>query len=209
MQMETAMSGHTTIKRDPFDVNKAIAAIGFLIEQTGASMYTLMKMMYLADKMHLDRYGRFIAGDHYVAMKQGPVPSCAYSMIKHVRGDESANPDHLLAREYFSYESDHRVLLKRPVDTDELSLSDVECLSEIAKIFDKVGQWAVRDMSHDDAWKASWRNNFFRQAVAMPIARIASQFESAVHLIEHLRNSSRGEAEMPEEPMSHRRTAAG
>lgn len=193
------MSGPVTIEETTFDVQKAIAAVGYLVHRTGASMYSIMKMMYLADKMHLERYGRFIAGDHYVAMSQGPVPSCTYNMIKHVRGDLSGHLDYATAREYFAYEGDHKIVVHREPDYDELSGSDVECLDEIAAIFQKVGQWAVRDMSHDAAWNGawSWGRRFFRRAVAMPVERIASQFEDGAAVLQHLRNSTPGAAEKP------------
>src|SRR5690606_29259588 len=113
-----------------FDVEKAIAAVGYLVEQTGASMYSIMKMMYLADKIHLERYGRFIAGDHYVAMPQGPVPSCTYNMIKHVRGEQRSRQGDERGLQYFSYSRDHEISLTQRPDYDELSNSDQQCLDE-------------------------------------------------------------------------------
>lgn len=188
-----------TVNRDLFDVSKAVAAIGYLVEKTGATMYSLMKMMYLADKMHLERYGRFIAGDNYVAMKQGPVPSCTYNMIKHVRG-ENCGRGFDLAAQYLAYGENFAVSLKRkPEYEDELSASDIECLEEIANIYNKVGHWAVRDMSHDDAWKSVWSRWTFSKSVPIGVEAIAAQFEGKDPLISHLRDSTPGEAVLPSE----------
>ena len=35
----------------------------------------LLKMIYMADRYHLRRFGRLISGDTYYAMRLGPVPS--------------------------------------------------------------------------------------------------------------------------------------
>jgi uncharacterized phage-associated protein len=43
--------------------------------------------MYFADRKHLEKYGRFICGDSYVAMKHGPVPSEIYDILKAVISD--------------------------------------------------------------------------------------------------------------------------
>lgn len=197
MQTEKAMSGRRTIESQ-FDVDKAIAAVGYLVEKTGATMYSIMKMMYLADKIHLERYGRFIAGDNYVAMSQGPVPSCTYNMIKHVRGEALMRPGDERACAYFSYAPDHQIALRQPPDVDELSNSDVQCLEEVATIYRKVGPWAVRDLSHDDAWESAWGSSIFRRAKAMSAEQIARQFENAGSLIEHMQDRSPGSANLPE-----------
>lgn len=190
------MRGHATVNRNQFDVGKAIAAVGFLVEKTGATMYSLMKMMYLADKVHLERYGRFIAGDNYVAMKQGPVPSCTYNMIKHVRG-ENCGPGFELAKQYFAYGSNHEVKLKAQPDYDELSGSDIECLEWIAGVYNDVGHWMVRDMSHDEVWKSVWTRWRLAKSLPIDIEVIASQFDGKEHLIAHLRDSTPGEATLP------------
>jgi hypothetical protein len=40
------------------------------------------KVFFLAEKWHLNRFGRPIIGDTYVAMHDGPVPSAIYDIIK-------------------------------------------------------------------------------------------------------------------------------
>ncbi|WP_409530306.1 Panacea domain-containing protein [Shinella sp.] len=41
-----------------------------------------LKTLYYADRAHLQRYGRPITGDRYIAMENGPVPSYAYNAVK-------------------------------------------------------------------------------------------------------------------------------
>lgn len=191
------MMGLLSTDHGSFDVQKAIAAIGYLVEQTGESMYPLMKMMYLADKIHLERFGRFIAGDSYVAMEQGPVPSNAYNLVKCVRGDreDKALTD---ACRYFEYvHGSHELRMKLKPDYDELSGSDVDCLDEVVGIYQRLGKWAVRDLSHDDAWSKTWERKKGRRvvkAIKMPVEAIAEQYDNAEKVISHLRDSTPGEA---------------
>lgn len=194
MQIELATSGPQANDQDMFDVHKSIAAIAYLIEKTDASMYPVLKMMYLADKMHLDRYGRFIAGDSYAAMKQGPVPSRTYNMIKHVRGERSPHEEDELAVSYFGYGADHKIWLLKTPKYDELSGSDVECLEEIVTVYKRIGPWAVRNLSHDEAWEAAWKSRFFKKSVPMRAEAIAAQLEDGELLINHMRNRYPGEA---------------
>jgi len=197
MRVESGMSHNQSNGIGEFDVNKAIAAIAFLVRETGATMYSVMKMLYLADKAHLEQYGRFITGDHYVAMEQGPVPSCTYNMVKHVRGEDCRRPGDEVAKKFLSCDTEsHKITIRQMPDMDELSQSDIECLAEIAGIYRRVGHWAVRDMAHDGAWKKTWsslRRRLFK-SVAMPLSVIAADVDQSGELNAHLRDRHPGEA---------------
>ena len=193
MQMERAMTGRTN---NTFEIDKAIAVLGYFVEQTGESMYSLMKLMYLADKLHLERYGRFIVGDTYCALKQGPVPSCTYNMMKHLRGEER-NSAFAAAEAYFEYGEEHSVRLLRNVDMDELSSGEISCLSEISTVYQSLGKWGVRDLSHDPAWTKAWSSKKATKSVPIAMEAIASQLEDGELLIEHLGDRHPGEAPAP------------
>ena len=65
-----------------FNDAKAIEALVWLAnEQPGISFYYVVKILFFADKMHLNQYGRPILGDRYIAMEHGPVPSVVYDML--------------------------------------------------------------------------------------------------------------------------------
>jgi hypothetical protein len=167
-------------------------------------------MMYLADKLHLERYGRFIAGDHYCAMEQGPVPSRSYAIFQHLRG-EREEADFALAARYFDYQpaNQHAVFLRERPDLDELSASEVKCLDAIIAIYRNVGKWAVRDLSHDAAWGGAWNTprRFFKKSVPLSSQQIAAQFEGSSSLKEHLKDPHPGKAELPAEFRQAKRTA--
>ena len=46
------------------------------------TQYDIVKTIFLADRAHLNKYGRPITYDDYVAMKFGPVPSAVYDLLK-------------------------------------------------------------------------------------------------------------------------------
>jgi len=138
-----------------FQPEKVIASIGYLVQQTGADLYSVMKMIYLADKAHLSRYGRTITGDMYTAMSKGPVPERAYNLCKYVRGDRERFDPMPDAKHYLDLVDNNFDLLVAP-DLEELSESDVEALNEVAAIHRRGGWKAVFDASHDAAWRDAW-----------------------------------------------------
>jgi uncharacterized phage-associated protein len=46
------------------------------------TQFGILKTLFLADRAHLNKYGRPITFDEYVAMSDGPVPSLAYDVLK-------------------------------------------------------------------------------------------------------------------------------
>jgi hypothetical protein len=71
-----------------FEPEKLVATIAMFAGAGLPELTTLKiaKLLYFADKRHLLRYGRPITGDAYVGMKNGPVPSIAYDVLKGATG---------------------------------------------------------------------------------------------------------------------------
>ena len=80
------------------------------------SKMRLLKFVFFADLYHINHYGRPILGDKYVAMKNGPVLSKLYDMLKQSTDD---------------YEVINRKLIRphRDANLDYLSKSDIEALN--------------------------------------------------------------------------------
>src|SRR5688500_9482554 len=72
-----------------FKPEKSLAVATYLAARTGETMYTILKMIYVADRFHLERYGRPITGDNFVAMKEGACPSKIYDSMKVLRGEKN------------------------------------------------------------------------------------------------------------------------
>lgn len=73
-----------------FDWGRTLGAISYLASKRlpDLTKYKICKLLFLADKQHLVRYGRPITGDTYFALEWGPVPSNTLDAL---------NDDHPLA----------------------------------------------------------------------------------------------------------------
>lgn len=177
---------------------KSAAAIGYLVKSTRADLYSVMKMLYLADKVHMGRYGRTITGDEYVAMEKGPVPERSYNLCKFVRGNRSSFDPLPNARDLLGMEGNNFILRREP-DLNELSRSDLQALDEVCEIHRRGGWRAVAEESHDDAWKTAWHDAEGRDVrmVDMDINAIASTLPNAAALIDYLADPHPGEEVQP------------
>jgi uncharacterized phage-associated protein len=138
-------NGHRT-----FDTDKAVEAIVYTVDKAHRDLYATLKLIYLADRCHLERYGRFMFGDWYVAMDSGPVPSGAYDIIRDVRAHADTTGSRR-ASSAFTVELYAIKTLRRP-EMDELSQSDVECLDmAIAKYGHLTGP-QLKKLTHDIAY---------------------------------------------------------
>jgi hypothetical protein len=190
------VSGQFIGYRTAFNADKAIAAIGYLVNSTGADLYSVMKMVYLADKVHLSRYGRTVSGEEYAAMKNGPVPEFSYALCKFLQGKKGhfePKPD---AKEFLVLNGNDFELLRAP-DMDELSLSDREALDEAVNVYRAGGWRAVRKHSHDRAFDAAWNAAEARNSGSNPmaVAAIASILPNGPELIEFLSDPHPGHVE--------------
>jgi uncharacterized phage-associated protein len=165
----------------PFEFNEdlAVETILYIANRVNApTFHRISKIMYFADKMHLEKYGRFICGDNYVAMKHGPVPSGAYDILKAVRfnGYPHIKDE---AREAFEV-INYTVIPNRDADLDQFSDSDIECLDYAIKEYGTRTFNELTNLSHDEAWKTTGENEFIE------IEQIAATFADPSDLLEHL-----------------------
>ncbi|MCG3471841.1 SocA family protein [Xenorhabdus bovienii] len=114
-----------------FDSEKALEAILYVASNApNPDIYHIGKILYFADRKHLDRYGRLITGDTYIVMKDGPVASNAYDIIKCARGAGRYIPDGSDIHDLLSSLSvdGYKIRAHRTPDDDVFSDSDIECI---------------------------------------------------------------------------------
>lgn len=110
------------------DKEKAIEALVYIADKLpGVCRFHAAKILYFAERFHIQGYGRPIVGDRYIAMDNGPVPSFAYDVLKGVLSPEvrSLAEGALIAIDRFrhpSYEAGRCARL------EYFSKSDLECL---------------------------------------------------------------------------------
>lgn len=162
-----------------FNKTKAIEAILYLVPKVADSdVYGICKLLYLVDKTSLEKYGRFVFGETYVAMEEGATPSGAYDLLK----DAAQTPNTEIR-----IEGNDIIPLRGP-NTACLSEADVECLDRIISIYGEVPNWRRAIDAHDDAWRESWDKRGSRQSVRIPIESIAKLLEDSDDLIDFLSN---------------------
>lgn len=115
----------------------------------------LVKLLYLADREALARYGAPITYDFPVSMDQGPVLSQALNLIN---GDVNGVPA-AQWEEWMSPRKGYDTAVKRQFsrgDLDELSDADLEVLETVWRQFGHMDKWTLRDWTHLNC--AEWKN---------------------------------------------------
>lgn len=130
-----------------FNEAKATEAAAYLLRLRGGRMsyMKLIKLLYLADREALLRWGRPITTDRYVSMDHGPVVSRIYDMIRREpRPDEKS-----VWREHISEpEGAYEVRLVKDAPRFELSRAEEMLLDEIFAQHGHNSRWAIVDFCH-------------------------------------------------------------
>jgi hypothetical protein len=131
-------------------------------ECPGIDVFHVCKVLFFADKNHLNRYGRPILGDTYFALDQGPVPSLAYDMIerddRHLHGMLLEKLSSSLT--YYKSEQDEYLRIKalREPILNLFSESDIECLGESINIYADMDPKELGILAHNEpSYKAVYR----------------------------------------------------
>jgi uncharacterized phage-associated protein len=138
-----------------YDPERASHATRWLLARHGGRLdrLKLIKLIFLADRLHLARYGRPIVGGRYVAMEHGPVASDFYNAIK---GDtlEGTKQDGV------------RVECAVRPDEDFLSETDLEVLREVNDQYGSFDTFRLRDMTH---LLRAWGKNYKGENSSYPL----------------------------------------
>lgn len=191
--MSNVTSEHVEMKPS---VDRIVAALYFVMTEArcrarNVSQYDLVKTLFLADRAHLNEWGRPVTYDNYRAMLHGPVPSLAYDLLK---GNEKAMRDHHLDRvPWISVPHSKSTKHFSPVDDaldpqDYLSESDIEVLRNSLGVVLSLGFSQIRRLTHEDpAYVDAWREDGGRAAYAMKLGLLFDEpnFEQAATLAEY------------------------
>jgi len=95
----------------------------------------LMKLIWLSDRIHLNKYGRTILDDAYKALPHGPIASTIFDMSKSPLEN--------------SYEvANYIIKSKKQFDSDFFSETDLEIMKYVAEKFGKMESVKLRNFSH-------------------------------------------------------------
>ena len=163
-----------------FDPAKALEVILYIAERAKEpDLYHIPKILYFADKNHLENYGRFICGDSYIAMKHGPVPSGVYDIIKDVRLDRKPFYD-LNSKETFVVNG-NLVIPKRKANLEFFSKSDLKCLDVSINENECLSFGQLKYKSHDAAYETA---NIDDEISVFEIAKGLKDADALIELLE-------------------------
>lgn len=172
-----------------YDKNAALAAVLYVASRLNrADFHRVFKLLYFADKYHLEKFGRLIASDRYIAMKEGPVPSATYDIFKALRGDFKFINAELVHEfsEGIEVCDHHFVRPRAEPDLDNLSDSDIEALDHALAEYGDKSRDELIDLSHDEAWRAAIPN------YEMTAESIAATLPNRDTLLEYLNDPHPG-----------------
>jgi uncharacterized phage-associated protein len=150
---ENTLSGEEMGMVQKFSQEKATAAAAFLLKLRGGRMsfLKLIKLLYLADRLALDRWGFNITTDRYVSMDHGPVVSNIYDLIT-----QEAEQKSFWSRFISPPLGDWEVQLKsEDFPENQLSRAEEKLLQEIFGTYGTWSRWKLRDFTHD---LPEWQN---------------------------------------------------
>ena len=108
------------------------------------SYMKLIKLLYLADREALLRWGRPISTDCYVSMDRGPVLSRVLDLA--TDGEDPGTPSIWASR--ITEPSNYEVQLKGEAECDELSDAEVQLLEKIFAEHGRKSRWDLVKLTH-------------------------------------------------------------
>jgi uncharacterized phage-associated protein len=137
-----------------FDYKKATQELNFFAQKEGGEINKLkaLKLVYLADRYHLRKYGRLISNDTYFAMKLGPVASGVKDLaeVSEFLGEEEAAYSNRFITQT------NRLILKsiNSLEAEVFSDSDIEALNYVWDKFGHLDPFALAKLTHEyPDWK--------------------------------------------------------
>lgn len=135
-----------------FHPEKAVEAAAVLLKLHGKPMkyLGLLKMLYIADRLALQRIEQPITGDHYISMDYGPVLSGVYDLIKGQPVDDALP----LWSKFISSRSSHQVYLLDDPGDGELSEEEEAILKRVYELCGNLNPFDVAEWTHNlPEWK--------------------------------------------------------
>lgn len=138
-----------------FDERRAAQAAAYFLFRAGGRLplVKLMKLMYLAERLSLKRYGEPLTGDRLVSMPHGPVLSMTYDHVNGALPSCEGGWDSWVA-DRAGHEvalNDESMILSPEEDLLRLSESDLEVLAETWAEFGHWDRWALVNYTHSEA----------------------------------------------------------
>jgi uncharacterized phage-associated protein len=151
--------------RFTFDFDKTLAATVYLASAgiSDLTKYKICKLIFLADKHHLVRFGRPITGDRLCAMDHGPVPSTTLNLLNNLIKKDLSDERVTLLNEHVvlnrTYANPRFSVGKEISLEDLLSASDLASLKETVEAHGHKSFDELKALTHEmPAYRKAWHN---------------------------------------------------
>jgi len=137
-----------------FDLRKATQALNWLATKSGGRINKMkaLKLVYLADRYHLRKYGRLITNDSYFAMDYGPVPSGVKDLAE--ASDFLGEDEQAYCYKYIRPVNQYTLESLAEPDFDIFSDSDIESLTFAWETFSHLNKFNLAELTHEyPEWK--------------------------------------------------------
>jgi len=134
---------------------KATQALNFFARQEGGEINRMkaLKLIFFADRYHLRKYGRFVVGAHYYAMKNGPVGS-EVKQVAELDAEWLDAETQRYAKAFLRKKSPYIFQSLAAPDERVFSKSDLEALNFACEKFGKMGEFKLSEITHSyPEWK--------------------------------------------------------
>jgi len=137
-----------------FNARKAAQLAAFFSNKEGEhiNVLKLNKLIYLADRKHMECHGKPITGDRLLSMPHGPVNSLANNLIDGNISDDKWD-EFVGDRDGYSVGANKEYEI---AELDEFSPAEIETLSNVWQEFGAMGKYEIRDWTHKNC--PEWEN---------------------------------------------------
>lgn len=153
-----------------FDAEKVKEALAYLASKlpSGLEKYIACKLLFLADKYHLVRYGRTITGDRYFAMPHGPAPTRTLDLLNALLETPETTTLSSALKIDRSFRYPRFLAVEPPAEWENLSKSDREALDETLERYGSRDFPKLKILTHDlVAYQRAWEGRGSRNSVPM------------------------------------------
>ncbi|MCY3835496.1 MAG: Panacea domain-containing protein [Anaerolineaceae bacterium] len=162
-----------------FNLRKAVEILIYVsrrIEEP--TILRVFKLVYLAEKLHLERYGLMLCNDRYDALQYGPAPRNMYDIVNEAR----------YVDDYGFRVRERNIEVLREENREHLSEATIFCLDEVLKQFGDEPIGRLVEASHDRAWEEAWRERGEVRRFEMPLESIVDKLKDGAEILAYLRN---------------------
>ena len=136
------------------DYKKITQVLNYIAGKEGGKINYMkaLKLAYLADRLHLRKYGRLITEDKMVAMQKGTLGSQALDII----GKNVSLPHNVYqyVENRLKRDLDRFTIEARDRDRTSLSETDIECLDKVYYLLGDKGEFDLAELTHKlPEWK--------------------------------------------------------